>query len=91
MTNLGQIRLFSNLTTIFFNGVGFGLMTWVLGWNIAFFNWFQGPNLLGDNQNFKNGLVSQKGRESSIKEEPCFLYQSKLLSHFVPVSPDTLH
>ena len=43
MTNLGQIRLFSNLTTIFFNDVGFGLMTWALGWDIAFLTGFKVP------------------------------------------------
>ena len=46
-------------------------MVWVLGWcrgNRAIFSWFEGWNiLLGDHQNLKKGLGSQKERESNIK------------------------
>ena len=40
---------------------------------------------------FKNRQGSLKGGESNIKGGAFFFsfYQSKLLSHFVPVSPDT--
>ena len=70
-----------------FNGVAFGLMSW----EQSLLNWFQGQNLLGDDQHFKKEWGSQKGGESNIKEESLFLfYQSKLLSHFVPVSSDTI-
>ena len=69
-------------------------MVLVLGWcygKRAFFNWFEGWNLLGDHQNFKKGWGSQKEGESNIKGGVFFLfYQSKLLSHLAPVSPDTI-
>ena len=68
-------------------------MVWVLGWcrwEQSFFNWFQGVNLLGDDQNFKRGGEVKKG-ENQISRGKLFflLYQSKLLSHFVLVFPDT--
>ena len=67
-------------------------MMWVLGWcrgNRAFFR-FQGGNLLGDDQNFKRGEEVKKGENQISRREPFFLlYQSKLLSHFIPVFPDT--
>ena len=77
---------FSNLITI--------TVTLVLDlgrcrWNAALFYWFQGRNLLGDYQNFKRGGDFKKG-ENQISNGKCFFlfYQSKILSHFVPVSAD---
>ena len=86
MTNLGQTCPFSNLILLYlFNGVGFGLVSW----EQSFFDWFQGRNLLGDDQNFKRGGEVKKGENQISRGELFFLFcQSKLLSHFVPVFPD---
>ena len=67
-------------------------MVWVLGWccGNSFFNRFQGGNLLKDNQNSKRGGEVKKEENQISRGKSCFLfYQSKLLSHFVPVFPDT--
>ena len=69
------------------------MVVWVLTRcheNKGLFYWFQGRNLLGDNQNFKIGGDVKNG-ENQISRVEWFLlfYQSKLLSHFVPVSLDT--
>ena len=58
----------------------------------AFFNWFEGWNLLGDHQNLKKGWGSQKEGESNIKRGVLFSFLSiKAFVTFcyVPVSPDT--
>ena len=41
------------------SGLGFGLVSWE---QLFFFWWFQGHNLLGDNQGFKRGGNVKKGR-----------------------------
>ena len=72
-------------------------MVWVLGWcrgNISIFYWFQGRNLLLDNQNFEKGGDIKKREDQISRWRTLFFvfYQSKLMSHFVsviPVSPDT--
>ena len=69
-------------------------MVWVLGQfyeNTALFYWFQGQNLLGDDQNSKKGGEVKKGEDQISRGEYFFLfYQLKVLSHFAPVSPDTI-
>ena len=87
MTNLDQVCLFSNLITtpVQWCGFGVGVMRAQL-----FFYWFQGRNLLGDDQNFKRVGDAKKGESQISRGQRFFLfYQSQVLSHFVPVSPDT--
>ena len=88
MKNLGQVCLFSNLITIPVQWCGFwvGVMRTQL-----FFYWFRGRNLLEDDQNCKMGGDVKKGENqiSMGEGEGVLFYQSKLLPHFVPVSPDT--
>ena len=64
-----------------------------VSWEHLFFYWFQGRNLLVDDQNFKKGGDIKKREDQISRRESFFLlYQSKLTSHFVPVipvSPDT--
>ena len=70
-------------------------MVWVLWDGVVekqlLFYWFQGRNLLGDDQNFNRRGYVKKMRESKIKGGVFFkiFSQSKSLSHFVTVSPDT--
>ena len=76
---------------LLFNGVSFGRL--VFGWcrgTQLLFNWFEGWNLLGDDQNFKKGLGIQK-KENQMSRGDFFFFvsQSKLLSHFFHVFPDT--
>ena len=86
MTNLGQGCLFSNLITIPVPGLGFGGVGLVR--RQLFYYWFKCRNLLGDDQNFKRGEDVKKGENQNIKGECFFLYQSKFLSHFIPVFQD---
>ena len=53
-------------------------------------NWFEGWNLLGDDQDFKKGFGIQK-EENQISRGEFFFFinQSKLLSHYFHVSPGT--
>ena len=64
-----------------------------MSWKQLFFYWFEGRNLLGDDQNSKRGGDVKKGKDRISRWEPFFLfYQLILMSHFVaviPVSPDT--
>ena len=76
MMNFGQACLFSNLIAISVQCCGF----WVSVVETVHFYWFQGRNLLGDDQNFK------KGQDQISRGEPfLFINQIKLMSHFVPV------
>ena len=90
MTNSGQVYLFSNLITL--------VQWWVLSrcrGNISSFYFFQGPNLLVDDQNFKRGGDVKKTEDYILKRESFLLfYQPHVVSHFdfvpfIPVSPDT--
>ena len=65
--------------------MGFESVSWE---HFSIFYWFQGRNLLVDNQSFKNG-GNVKKREDQISRGSLFFlfYQSKLMSHFVPVTP----
>ena len=58
------------------NGVSFGRLVfgWCLGTQLLF-NWFEGWNLLGDDQNFKKGLGIQK-EENQISRGEFFFCQS---------------
>ena len=63
-----------------FNGVGIGSVSW-----IVFVR-----NLLLDDQNFKKSGDFEMGEDQISSGESFFLfYQSNLMPHFVPVSPDT--
>ena len=69
-------------------------MVWYFGlvfWEKSFSNRFQGGSLLGDDQNFKRGGDVKKGENQISRGEHFFFlfYQSKLLSHFVSVFPET--
>ena len=66
----------------------FGLVSWE---HNSFFYWFQGRNLLGNDQNFKRGREVKKVEKKISREESSFLFhQSKLLSNFATISPDTI-
>ena len=61
-----------------------------MGAELFLTHWFQGRNLLGDDQNLKHGWRSRKGGESNIKEESFFFFiNQNSFSHFVPAYPDT--
>ena len=63
-----------------FNGVGIGSVSWVVFVR----------NLLLDDQNFKKIGDFEMGEDQISSGESFFLfYQSNLMPHFVPVSPDT--
>ena len=81
MTNLDRVCLFSNLIIIPVQWCGFSVS--VVGTQL-FFYWFGVQNLLEDDQIFKMGE-----NQISRREWLFLFYQSKLLSHFVPVSPYT--
>ena len=54
-------------------------MVWVLGQfyeNTALFYWFQGQNLLGDDQNSKKGGEVKKGEDQISRGEYFFLFLS---------------
>ena len=71
MTNLGQVYLFSNLITI-----AICSMVWVLVGVVRtqlFFEWFQGWNLLGDDQNFKR-CGDVKNGENQISKGMVFSF-----------------
>ena len=86
MTNLGQVCLFSNLITIFVQCCS--MVQQYCGVEAQHSSLFTGfKNLLEDDLNFRRGGDAKKEGKSNIKGE--FFYQSKLLSHFVPVSPYT--
>ena len=86
MTNLGQLYFFSNFfTTHLFSGVVFGSVSWehlfFTGFKIVIYWWMI---------KISKG-VGMSNREVQISRgSPFFLfYQSKLMSHFGLVSPDT--
>ena len=61
-------------------------------WEQLCFYWFQGRNILWDDQNFKRGGDVKKGENQISKGESFFYYQLKPASQFVAVilvSPDT--
>ena len=69
--NLGQVCFFSNLITtppVQWCGIWVGVVKTSL-----FFCWFQGPNLLVDNQNFKrSGGIKEGG--PNVKWESIFFF-----------------
>ena len=65
MTNLGQVRIFSNLINIPVQWCEF----WVAVVGTALFYWFQGRNLLRDDQNFKRGGDFKTGEDQKSKGE----------------------
>ena len=64
------------------NGVSFGRLVfgWCLGTQLLF-NWFEGWNLLGDDQNFKKGLGIQKEENQISRGE--FFFFCQLIKTFV--------
>ena len=56
MTNLGNLCLFSNLITIPVQQCRSGLMLW----EKAFFYWFQGYDLVKEDENLKSGQNFKK-------------------------------
>ena len=71
MANLGHLCLFSNLITIHIQWCD----SWVSVVGTAFFYWFQGHNLLGNDQNFKMG-GSFKKVENQISSGESFSFLS---------------
>ena len=71
ITNLGQVPLclFSNLITIPVQWCWF----WVSVVGTALFYWFQGRNLLWDDQNFKRGGDDKKEENQISREGVLFL------------------
>ena len=64
------------------NGVSFGRLVfgWCLGTQLLF-NWFEGWNLLGDDQNFKKGLGIQKEENQISRGEFFFLSINQNFCH----------
>ena len=95
MTNLGQVCLFSNLITIHvaaqwcgFSRASFGLV-W---WEPSSLYMVRRLEFIVRLSIFQKGVGKSKRGESNINGGSSFLFlinQSKLLSHFVSVSPDS--
>ena len=90
MANLSQLSLFSNFVTVPPQWCDF----WVGVVRTAVFYWFQGRNLLGDNQNFKRGGHVKKGKDQIsrgyrtirppfVKTNFEYIFQSKFYQRLV--------
>lgn len=84
MKNSGQVCFFSELITIYLLiGVG-----WVsVGETELVFYWFNGRNLMGDDQNCKRSGYNKTDNQISKWKSFFLFYHSKILSLFVAVYP----